>query len=102
MDRLFLPAAAVAIVVVTYRKVAAQCRRVPSRRPWMIAASVAALASAGALVPWLLAKLNPPYSESPAGIFVQLGKLAVVGLLGLGGLGALIGAIRPGPPKASD
>jgi hypothetical protein len=48
---------------------------------------------AALLVPWLLADLDPPFSESPAGIFVYLGKAAIVGSLGLAGLGTLIGAL---------
>jgi bacteriorhodopsin len=94
VDRLLLPFAAVAIVIAGYRVVAAQCRRFPSRCRWFIIGSVAAIVVAGLLVPWFLAKLDPPFSESPAGVFVYLGKGAVVGLLGLGGLGALAGALR--------
>ena len=102
MDRLILPLAAMAaIVVVAYRQTAKRCREVESRRPWFIAGSVAALVLAALLVPWLFADLDPPYSESPAGILVYLGRGAVVGLLGLGGLGALIGAIFPGRPGHS-
>jgi len=102
MDRFILPLAIMsAIVVVAYRHAATRCREVESRRPWFIAGAVAAIILAGLLVPWLLAKLDPPYSESPAGVFVYLGKAVVVGLLGLGGLGILIGAIFPGRPGHS-
>ena len=94
MNRFLLPFGALAIVIGGYQLAAAHCRRSPTRRPWFIIAAVAALVVAGLLVPWFLAKLEPPYSESPAGVFVYLGKGAVVGLLGLGGLGALIGALR--------
>lgn len=96
MDRLLLPIVAIVVVVVSYRAAAARCRRAPSHRAWYIMGSIAALAGAALLVPWLLAKLNPPWSESPAGIFVYLGKAAVVGGLGLVGLGTLAGAIVPG------
>lgn len=96
MDRLLLPAAAIVVVVVTYRAAAAHCRRAPSHRAGYIVASVAALIVAALLVPWVLAKLNPPWSESPAGVFVYLGKAAVAGTLGLVGLGTLAGAIVPG------
>ena len=102
MDRLVIPlAAAIAVVIVAYRTAAARCE-VPARRPWLTAASVAALGIAALLVPWLLAKLDPPYSESPAGIFVQLGTLAVVALLALGGLGTLLGSIAAGRGGDSD
>jgi hypothetical protein len=63
---------------------------------------VGVLALAALLVPWLLAKLDPPYSESPAGIFVYLGKAAVVGSLALVGLGTLTGAIAAGRRGRSD
>ena len=96
MDRLLVLGALVAIVVVGYRASAPQCRRVPSRRPWFIIGSIAILCLAGLLVPWVLAKLDPPWSESPSGIFVYLGKALVVGVPGLLALGALIGAVFPG------
>jgi hypothetical protein len=101
MGRLLLPLAAIAIVIVAYRTAAARCREAPRRRPWVITGSVGALGLAASLIPWLFADLEPPYSESPAGIFVYLGKALVVGFLGLGGLGALIGAIAPGHTRSS-
>jgi len=103
VDRLAVPlAAAIAIVVVAYRTAAARCREAPGRRPWLAVASVAAIGAAALLVPWLLSKLDPPFSESPAGIFVYLWRLAVVGLLALGGLGTLLGVIAAGRGGQSD
>jgi hypothetical protein len=103
VDRLAIPlAAAIAIVVIAYRTAAARCREVPGRRPWLAVASVAAIGVAAMLVPWLFSKLDPPYSESPAGIFVYLWRLAVVGLLALGGLGTLIGVAAAGRGEDSD
>ena len=96
MDRLLLPLAAIAVVVFSYRAAAARCRRAPSQRAGHIVGSIAALVVAALLVPWVPAKLNPPWSESPAGIFVYLGKAALVGGLGLVGLGTLAGALVPG------
>jgi hypothetical protein len=95
VDRLLLPIAAMVVVVASYRAAAARCRRAPSRRAGYIVASLAALAVAASLVPWVLAKLDPPWSESPAGIFVYLGKAAVVGGRGLVALGTLAGALVP-------
>lgn len=103
MDRLAVPlAAAIAVVIVAYRTAEARCREVPGRRPWLAVASVAAIGIAALLVPWLLSKLDPPYSESPAGIFVYLYRLAVVGLLALGGLGTLLGVVMAGRGGDSD
>jgi len=102
MGRYLLPLAAIALVVAVYRRVVARCREQPDRRSWFIIGSLAALGLAALLVPWVLAKLNPPYSESPAGIFVYLGKAAVVGFLVLVGLGTLIGAIASARPEPSD
>jgi hypothetical protein len=94
--------ALVAIVAVGYRLVAARCRRVPSQRPRFIVGSIVILSIAGLLVPWVLAKLNPPWSESPAGIFVYLGKALLVFVPGLLALGGLAGAIVQGGSSGSD
>lgn len=102
MDRLLVLSALVSIVIVGYRTVAARCRRVPSQRPWVIVGSIVILSLAGLLVPWVLAKLNPPWSESPAGIFVYLGKAFLVFVPGLLALGALAGAIVSGGSNRSD
>ena len=96
MDRLVVLAVVLAIVVIGYRAVARRCREAPERRPWFVVASIVTLGVAAALVPWVLADLNPPWSESPAGIFVYLGKALVVGVPGLAALGGLAGAIFPG------
>ncbi len=98
-DRLLLPAAAIVVVVLSDRAAAARVRNAPQRRAGDIAGAIAALVVAALLVPWVLAKLNPPWSESPAGIFVYLGKAAIVGGLGLVGLGTLAGALVPGRPE---
>ena len=96
MDRFAVLFAVLAIVILAYRAVVVRCRRAPGRRPWFIVGSIATLCVAGLLVPWVLAKLNPPWSESPAGIFVYLGKALLVGVPGLVALGALAGAIAAG------
>ena len=102
MDRLLLPLIAIAIVVFSYRAAARRVRNVPRRRTGYIASAIVALVVAGLLVPWVLAKLNPPWSESPAGIFVYLGKAAIVGGLGLVGLGTLAGALVPGRADSEE
>jgi len=95
MFRLLLLLLAIALFAVIYRFVAMGCGRKPALRLWFLAGGVIALCLAALLVPWVLAKLEPPWSESPAGLFVILGKLLVVGFLGLFALGALLGAAIP-------
>jgi hypothetical protein len=61
-----------------------------------VLASIGALVLTALLVPWVFAKLKPPFSESPAGLFVILGRVLVAGAVGLVGLGTLLGALLPG------
>lgn len=102
MNRTTLIFVLVAIVFLGYRDVRARCRRAPRLRPWFIGGSIATLGVAGVLVPWVLSDLKPPWSESPAGILVYLGKGMLVGVPGLVALGALAGAIGSGWPRRSD
>ena len=95
MNRLVPLFVAVAIVYGGYRAAATRCQRDPAQRRGIILGAIGTLALAGLLVPWLLADLDPPLSESPAGIFVYLGKAIIVGVPGLAALGALIGAVAP-------
>ncbi len=77
MDRLLLPVAAIVVVVLSYRAAAARVRNAPQRRAGYIAGAIAALVVAALLVPWVLAKLNPPWSESPAAVPVLVPPLAM-------------------------
>jgi len=95
-EALVLLIAAVAIVFMVARAVAIRCRNRPKRRRWYITAAIAALILTALLTPWVFAKLTPPFSESPAGVFVILGKVLIAGSVGLVGLGSLIGALLPG------
>jgi ABC-type transport system involved in cytochrome c biogenesis permease subunit len=96
-----VPLVAIAIVVLVSRAVAERSRRNPGRRVQFRMAGVAALALAAALIPWVLANLDPPWSESPAGIFLILGKVVVAGSFALTGLGAVIGSYLQGAPDGS-
>ena len=102
MGRLLLPVAAIVVLVFSYRAAAARVRSAPHHRAGFMIGAIVALVVAGLLVPWVLAKLNPPWSESPAGIFVYLGKAAIVGGLGLVALGTLAGALVPGRADSED
>ena len=95
MLQYLLPIFVVVILVAVSRSVARQCHEAPERRRWFLLGSIAALIVAGLLVPWVFADLKPPWSESPSGIFIHLGKALVAGSFGLLGLGALIGALLP-------
>ena len=92
----FILIAAAAIGFAVARGVAIRCRSVPERRRWYLVAAIATLILAALLVPWVFAKLKPPFSESPSGVFVILGKVLIAGSFGLVGLGAFIGALLPG------
>jgi hypothetical protein len=102
MLRFLLPVVAIALVVVVYRVVALRCGRKPALRPRFIAGGVGTLCLAALLVPWVLAKLEPPLSESPAGLLVIFGKLLVVVLLGLVAVGTLLGAALPARNRNPD
>ena len=93
MDRYLVLFAAIGVVVFVARASAAYCRSAPGRRRRLIVAALVLLGVCAALIPWVLAKLDPPLSESPAGIFVYLGKAALAGSFGLVGLGTLAGAM---------
>jgi hypothetical protein len=100
--QLLLPVAAIALVIVVFRAVAQRCGNDPTLRKWFAAAGMGALVIAAALIPWLLAKLKPPFSESPSGLFVILGKGIVVAGLCLVGLGSLLGATIPAGARRRD
>jgi len=95
VDRYLVPFAALAIVALVARAAAAYARSAPGRRRRVIVAGLVLVGLCGALVPWVFADFDPPLSESPAGVFVYLGKTALAGSFGLVGLGALIGALMP-------
>ena len=95
MDRYLVLFAAIGVVAFVARAAAAYARSAPGRRRRLIVAGLVLIGVCAALVPWVFAKLDPPLSESPAGVFVYLGKAALAGSFGLVGLGALIGALMP-------
>ena len=98
MDRIVILgiAALYAYVVASraYRFVARRGRDGSALRPAFLAAGVCGVAVSAYLTPWI-AKLDPPWSESPAGIFAILAKLLLVATLGLASLGAFVGAVFP-------
>jgi hypothetical protein len=98
-NQVLLGIVAIAIVAFVYRAVSAHCRRAPGRRPWLVAASIVALLLVPRLMPWV-DRMSPSLRESPAGLLVMLPKLAAVGLLALGAIGTLLGALFPW--RASD
>src|SRR5690348_13837903 len=97
-----VPAAVIALLAVVYWIVAYCCARNPHLRRWFLVGGAGALCLAGSLVPWVFAKLKPPFSDSPSGVLVILSKILVVGSLGLGGVGALLGAALPARRRDSD
>jgi hypothetical protein len=100
MDRVVVPGIAAlyayAVASRAYRFVASRCRdeNQSALRPIITVAAAMGMAVCAYLVPWIV-KLEPPWSESPAGIFAILGKLLLVATLGLASLGAWLGAWFP-------
>ena len=77
-----------------FRVVRPACRSKPWLRPLLIVASLAALVLVGAAAP-RIGDLDPPFSESPAGIFVILGRVAVFGAVAVAALAAILAAVLP-------
>jgi len=91
------------VAIPTGRAVRGWCRLAPERRPWILAASIVTLG----VVTWILpkiGKLHPPWSESPSGLFLILGRgiiLTVVASAALGGVaGAILSYRDQGPDSA--
>lgn len=99
--KILLGITAIVIVVSVYRAVSTHCRRAPAWRPWLIAASIAALGVVPLLVPWVN-QLSPSLRESPGGLLVILPKAAAVSLIALSAIGTLLGAIFPGRSGQTD
>lgn|SRR5262245_44993943 len=102
MLRILLLVAVIALVIVVSRVVVLRCGRNPALRRWFIAGGIGGLCLAALLVPWLLAKLEPPWSESPAGIFVYLGKFLVIAFLVVIAVGTLLGAALSARKRNAD
>jgi len=85
---------AVLAIVYAYSLAARRCRLAPRLRVWLILASVCALGGVVLLVPWAF-RLKPPWSESPAGLFLILARIIPLGLIGSGAVGAILGAAFP-------
>lgn len=83
------------ITRLAYLPSARLCRATPTWRAPCVVLGVAGMAVSGWLVPWI-AELRPPFSESPSGIFVILGKLLLVSTLAFASLGATLGGAFPG------
>ncbi|HEU5154888.1 MAG TPA: hypothetical protein VFU03_09180, partial [Gemmatimonadales bacterium] len=61
------------VAVPTGRAVRGWCRVAPEKRAWFLTVSIVALG----VVAWITPKifeLHPPWSESPSGIFLILGR----------------------------
>ena len=79
-----------------FRTVRTWCRIAPGRRPWLIALSLSALMAVAFVVPHI-GDLEPPWSESPSGIFLVLARVAVVGGVAVMAIATLVAiATAPG------
>jgi hypothetical protein len=93
---LVIAAAALVIGMPMYDTVREWCRVAPERRPWLIAGAIASLVLVAIAVPRIF-ELKPPYSESPAGIFVILARGLPLGFVAVVAIATLIGAVKRPP-----
>jgi hypothetical protein len=77
-----------------YRIVRPACEPRPWLRPLLILASVGVLVVVGLAAP-RLGNLDPPFSESPAGIFVVLGRVIVWAAFAVAALATILAAGLP-------
>jgi hypothetical protein len=105
MQRLIiLTVAALLVIGVTvpvFKAARAAARKSTTMRVVLLVVSAGVQAGAITLVPWI-GRLRPPWSESPAGLFVILFRLALVGGGGLVAAATLLGAIFSGRGGAND
>jgi hypothetical protein len=92
---------AVVIAVPIYHTVREWSRVAPHRRPWLLAAAIGALILVAVIVPHI-GKLRPPFSESPAGIFVILARAIPLGLIALAAVATLVAVATPPAPDRAD
>jgi hypothetical protein len=98
---LVLLAVPLLVAVPVFRRVRSWCRAESARRPWLIGGAIAALALVAFLVPGVGA-LEPPYSESPSGLFVIFARVEVLGVVSCAALATLLAAtVRWEPPGGS-
>jgi hypothetical protein len=83
-----------ALGVWVYRIVRPACERRPWLRPLLILGSVGVLVLVGVAAP-RLGNLDPPFSESPAGIFVVLGRVVVWAACAVAALATILAAGLP-------
>ena len=101
MDKLVVAALVLAIFLAAFRAVRAHMRIHPGRRHWMVAAAIATLTGLVAIYTRIWA-LKPPFSESPSGLFVILGRLAAVVPMALAALATLVAAAITRPARSAE
>jgi hypothetical protein len=86
------------LAVTVFRTVRTWCRIAPGRRPWLIALSLGALMAVAFVVPHI-GELEPPWSESPSGLFLVLARVLVLGSVAVVAASTLAAiATAPGEP----
>jgi hypothetical protein len=94
-------ALALVLAIAVFRAVSGWCRLAPGRRPWFILAGLAALGLVGALAPGMF-RLEPPWSESPSGLFLIGARLLGLGSLGVASLATVVAAATATRPADPD
>jgi len=72
------------------------CSERPGYRPVVVILAAITLVAVGLRIPGI-GDLEPPWSESPSGIFLIIGRFFVYGSLAATALGALVGAVMKPP-----
>ena len=77
-----------------FARVRPLCQRRPGLRPWLMAAAVVVLVLVAVRIP-RIGDLEPPWSESPSGIFLIAARVAVLGALLVAGVATIAAASVP-------
>jgi hypothetical protein len=89
---------ALAVGTPIFRIARVWARRSATARVVMIAGSLGVVAYGVSLWSWI-GRLEPPFSESPSGLFVVVGRATVVGLGVVAAVATLLGAAFAGSPR---
>jgi hypothetical protein len=77
-----------------FARVRPWCEAKPMLRPWLIAAGVVVLVLVAVRIP-RIGDLEPPWSESPSGLFLIATRVAILGALLVAGVATIAAASVP-------
>ena len=97
----FLLVVVLALSVALYVKMRAVLRLHPSWKLPLVLAAIATLGGMVAIYP-RVGELKPPFSESPSGLFVIVGRLIVLGPIALAALATLVAAATTRTDRSAE